>query len=103
MTLLLTCTELVDDKCRLNHRGITLISVPCKIYCTALNNRLREWLEDNEYLCNEQNGFRRGRSCEEHDFSLHSVLNDRKICRKSTFIYFVDMIKGFDTVRRDFL
>ena len=92
-----------DDKCPLNYRGITLISVPCKIYCTVLNNRLREWLEDNECLCDEQNGFRRGRSCEDHIFSLYSILNERKISRKSTFVCFVDMKKAFDTVRWDFL
>ena len=29
-----------DDRQPLNYRGITLISVPCKIYCNILNHRL---------------------------------------------------------------
>lgn len=67
-----------DDRNPLNYRGITLISVPCKIYCTILNSRLSKWLENNDMLCDEQNGFRRDRSCEEHIHSLYSILNDRK-------------------------
>lgn len=80
-----------------------LISVPCKSYCSVLNFRLSKWLEVNDCLCDEQNGFRKGRSCEEHLFSLYSILNDRKIARKSTYVCFVDMRKAFDTVKRDLL
>ena len=92
-----------DDRKPLNYRGITLISVPCKIYCIILNRRLTEWLEDNECLCEEQNGFRKGRSCEEHIHSLYQTLNDRKISRKQTFACFIDMKKAFDTVNRSLL
>ncbi|CAC5399361.1 unnamed protein product [Mytilus coruscus] len=48
-----------DDRNPLNYRGITLISVLCKIYCIILNARLTKWLEDNNYLCEEKNGFRK--------------------------------------------
>ncbi|CAC5414589.1 unnamed protein product [Mytilus coruscus] len=75
-----------DERQPLNYRGITLISVRGKIYCNILNHRLSTWLEKNNVLCDEQNGFRRGRSCEEHIHSLYSVLNDRKISRKSTYV-----------------
>ena len=92
-----------DDRQPLNYRGITLISVPCKIYCNILNHRLSTWLEKNNVLCDEQNGFRKGRSCEEHIHSLYSVLNDRKISRKSTYVCFVDMRKAFDTVQHNLL
>ena len=67
-----------DDRQPLNYRGITLISVPCKIYCNILNHRLSSWLENNKILCDEQNGFRRGRNCEEHIHSPYTILNDRK-------------------------
>jgi hypothetical protein len=66
-----------DDRQPLNYRGITLISVPCKIYCNILNHRLSSWLENNNILCDEQNGFHRVRSCEEHIHSLYTILNDR--------------------------
>ena len=71
-----------DDRQPLNYPGITLISVPCKIYCSILNHRLSSWLENNNILCDEQNGFHRGRSCEEHIHSLYTILNDRKISKK---------------------
>ena len=88
-----------DDRCPLYYRGtcITLISVPCKIHCTVLIHCTREWLEDNEYLCDEHTGFCCVRSCEEQVFSLYSILNDRKNSHKKA------MKKAFDTVRSDFL
>ncbi|CAC5401696.1 unnamed protein product [Mytilus coruscus] len=75
-----------DERIPLNYRGITLISVPCKIYCIILNQRISKWLEDNNHLCEEQNGFRKGRSCEEHIQALYLTLNDRKISRLSTHL-----------------
>ena len=63
----------------LNYRGITLISVPSKIYCYVLNTRLSAWLDENNIICDEQNGFREKRSDEEHIHTLHSIINDRKI------------------------
>ncbi|VDI32581.1 Hypothetical predicted protein, partial [Mytilus galloprovincialis] len=92
-----------DDRNPLNYRGITLVSVPCKIYCIILNARLEKWLEDNNYLCEKQNGFWKGRSCEEHIHSLYQTLNDTKISRKSTFACFIDRKKAFDTVNRTLL
>ena len=35
--------------------------------------------------------------------TLHSIINDRKISRLSTFVCFVDMRKAFDTVQRNLL
>ena len=49
----------------LNYR-IALIYVPSKIYCYVLNTRLSAWLDENSILCDEQNGFREKRNCEEH-------------------------------------
>ena len=92
-----------DNRNPLNYRGITLISVPCKIYCAVLNARLTEWLEDNDMLCDEQNGFRKGRSCEEHILALHSIANTRKLAKQSTYVSFIDLRKAFDTVDRTLL
>ena len=92
-----------DPRDPLSYRGITLISIPCKIYADILNIRLSKWIEDNDYLVEEQNGFRRNRSCMEHIYSLYSVINKRKLNKHSTFACFVDAKKAFDTVNRDCL
>lgn len=41
-----------DNRFPLNYRGIISMSVPYKIYCTVINNRLNKWLEENDCLFN---------------------------------------------------
>ena len=90
-----------DPRVPLNYRGITLISVPCKIYCDVLNRRLSAWLELNNVLVDEQNGFRSKRSCLDHLHTLYTIVNNRKRCKKETFACFIDATKAFDNVQRD--
>ena len=49
-----------DDRQPLNYRGITLVSVPCTVYSYVFDQRLSSWLEHNDILCDERNGFRGG-------------------------------------------
>jgi hypothetical protein len=51
----------------------------------------------------EQNGFRKKRSCVEHLYALHNIVNTRKLSRMSTYVCFIDIKKAFDTVNRDCL
>ncbi|MCG8045103.1 MAG: reverse transcriptase family protein, partial [Candidatus Thiodiazotropha endolucinida] len=92
-----------DPRNPLNYRPITLISIPCKIYANILNARLVKFLEKGNILSDAQNGFRRDRSCQDHVYSLYSIINNRKLKRRDTFACFVDMKKAFDTVNRDCL
>ena len=89
-----------DPRNPLNYRGITLISIPCKIYCSVLNNRLSKWMEEHSILVDEQNGFRRNRSCLDHLYVLHNVINYQKSNKKSAYVCFVDAKKAFDSVDR---
>ena len=75
-----------DPNVPLNYRGISLISCVSKLYSGVLNKRLLSYLEDNKYIAEEQNGFRPGRSCEEHVFTLHSVIQNRLNDKKDTFV-----------------
>ena len=77
-----------------------MISIPCKIYAAILNIRLSNWIEENGYLVEEQNGFRRNRSCMEHIYILYSVINKRKLGKLFIYASFVDAKKAFDTVNR---
>ena len=92
-----------DPRDPLSYRGITLISIPCKIYADILNIRLSKWIEDNNILTDEQNGFRSNRSCMEHIYTLYTVINKRKLAKLPTYACFVDAKKAFDTVSRDCL
>jgi len=57
---------------------------------------------DNENIfAEEQNGFRTGRSCEDHIFTVTNILEDRLNDKKATFAAFIDLEKAFDWVNRD--
>ncbi|XP_062589588.1 uncharacterized protein LOC134251217 [Saccostrea cucullata] len=75
-----------DPKVPLNYQGISLLSTIYKMYSSVLNNRLVSYLEDNILLVDEQNGFRRERSCADHLFKLNSIIQNRK----ETFVTFID-------------
>ena len=92
-----------DPRVPSNYRGISLIPTSCKLYTNILNKRLVKYMEYNEILVDEQNGFRKNRSCEDHIFSLTSILRNRKSDSLPTFTCFIDMAKAFDRVNRDIL
>ena len=68
-----------------------------------MNSRLTEFLEENNIIVDEQNGFRKQRSCIDHIFTLSCIVNNRIIKNKNTFAAFIDMSKAFDSVNREFL
>ena len=86
-----------------DYRGISLQSVVTKVLCYIMNSRLCEYLEHLNLLVEEQNGFRKGRSCQDHIFSLHSIIHCRKILRQDTYALFIDFRKAFDSVNRELL
>ena len=92
-----------DPRLPSNFRGITLMSVPCKIYCQILNTRLSSWIEEHGHIAEEQNGFRPNRSCMDHLSALYNVISLQKDKKKSALICFVDAKKAFDNVNRSCL
>ena len=85
------------------YRGITIQSCITKVFCKVLNNRLRNYLEVNEIIKDEQNGFRKDRSCQDHVSSLYFLLENRKLNKLDTYACFVDFRKAFDSVTRELL
>ena len=65
--------------------------------------RLQKYLELNNILVEEQNGFRASRSCIDHIFSLCTILRNRKSLGLETFLSFIDYKKAFDSVDRHLL
>lgn len=87
----------------LSYRGISLNSTVSKLYSSVLNNRLSHFIDRNNLLCDEQNGFRSGRSCLDHLFTLTSVIRNRKLQKKPTFACYIDFAKAFDVINRPLL
>ena len=79
-----------DKRLPMNYRGISLLSCISKLYSNLINRRLSKYLEDNDILAEEQNGFRRARSCEDHIFTPNSIIRNNKL----TFATFIDLKKG---------
>ncbi len=91
-----------DKRIPLNYRGISLLCCISKIYSTIINNRLMDFLDGNNVLVDEQNGFRPNRSCTDHIFNLTSVIRN-KIDTGSVFTAFIDFRKAFDCINRELL
>ena len=92
-----------DPRIPMNYRGISLLPVTAKLYSACILNRISKYLEDNDMLCNEQNGFHPRRSCLDHIFSLHNICKVRKNLKLETFLTFIDFRKAFDCVHHDFM
>ena len=91
----------MDPRDPLSYRGIALASSVYKIYCSVINERLSRWVEDNDKVTDEQNGFRRKRSTIDHVSSLTSLIETRKKLKKSTFCAFIDFKKAYDSINRE--
>lgn len=57
------------------------------------------YLESNDVLADEQNGFRKDRSCEDHLFTLNSLIHNNS----NLYVAFIDLQKCFDFVDRDMM
>ena len=52
-----------DKRLPMNYRGVSLSSCIRKLYSSLLNKRIMSNLENNDILANEQNDFRKNKSC----------------------------------------
>ena len=87
----------------LNYRGISLLCTISKVYSSVLNNRINKYFSMVNLLSDYQNGFRKGGSCEDHAFTLSTVLRNIIQAKQSTFIAYIDFEKAFDWVDRNML
>ena len=80
-------------------RGITLLSVPSKVFTRILLNRLKEACDN--HLREEQAGFRKGRSCAEQIATLRIIIEQSIEWQSPLYITFVDFEKAFDSISRE--
>ena len=84
-----------------NWRGVTLLSVPGKVLCLILLERLK--VELDSLIRDEQAGFRPGRSCSDQIFTLRNIIEQCIEYQNSIYLNFVDFKKAFDSIHRDSL
>ena len=84
-----------------NSRGVTLLSVPGKIFGKVLINRIKDGVDKE--LRNEQAGFREGRSTVEQLFILRNIIEQSVEWQAGLHINFVDFEKSLDSVHRESL
>jgi len=84
-----------------NYRGISLLSIPGKVYASVLEKRIRAITERK--VLEEQGAFRRGRSCVDQLFIVRQL--GEKIIEKNRrmLMVCVDLEKAYDRVDRELL
>ena len=90
-----------DARNPLNYRGISLAPACYKLYRGVLNSRLETFVDENNLLSDEQNGFRKSRSTLDHLSTLTSLTETRKSMKKDIFVAFIDFSKAYDSIPRD--
>ena len=84
-----------------NYRGITLLSIPGKIFNRILLERMKDAVD--EILRDNQAGFRSSRSCTDQIATLRIIVEQTMEWNSSLYINFVDYRKAFDSIHRDTL
>lgn len=82
-----------DRKDCQNYRGITVSSVVAKIYKRILATRLTKKTESK--MQEEQSAFRKGRSVEDHLFTLKQTITKIRQKKREAWFVFVDLEKAF--------
>jgi hypothetical protein len=81
-----------------NWRGITLLSISSKIFSRIILQRITTAVDG--ILRQEQAGFRKGKSCIDHIFTLRQILEQSHEWNGSLYVVFVDFEKAFDSLHR---
>ena len=84
-----------------NYRGITLLSVPGKVFNRIILERMKE--EVDRELRDHQAGFRKERSCTDQIATLRIILEQSLEWNSSLYVCFIDYEKAFDSLDRQTL
>ena len=84
-----------------NYRGITLLSIPGKIFNRVLLERMKDAVD--KHLRDQQAGFRKNRSCADQIATLRIIIEQSIEWNSPLLVNFVDYEKAFDSVDRRML
>ena len=84
-----------------NYRGITLLSIPGKVFNRVLLNRMKDAVDPQ--LRDQQAGFRKDRSCTDQIATLRIILEQSLEWNSPLYVNFIDYEKAFDSVDRQTL
>ena len=83
------------DECG-SYRGISLLSIPGKVYARILTVRMMEITESR--VSEEQGGFRKGRGCVDQIFTVRMTAEKYLAKGKKLYVAFMDLEKAYDRV-----
>ena len=84
-------------------RPITLLPLPGKIMERLIHNKVYPYLEENNILASNQNGFRKQHGTTDTIFKFISHVIDNMNDKKVTIAVFIDFKKAFDTLNHQIL
>ena len=84
-----------DLSCCSNYRGITLLSIPGKVFNRVWLRRMKDAIDPQ--LREQQAGFRKNRSCTDQIVTLRIILEQSLEWNSPLYISFVDYEKAFDS------
>ena len=84
-----------------NHRGSILTPTTTRLLASIILHRLTPAREN--YIREQQAGFRPGRGCIDHIFTLRQHLEYRNTFHRFTIVIFLDLKAAFDSVDREAL
>ena len=87
-----------DRKVCNNTRGISLLSVPGKVFTRVMLNRVNDTVD--EALRENQCGFRKGRGCSDQIFLLRQLIEKKLEFNEDLVMCFIDFAQAYDSIWR---
>ena len=78
-----------------NYRGISLCDISSRLYSSIINNRLQEWIEQNNLRGECQAGFKKDYSTVDHMFTLMAMIQKQFALDRKLYVPFIDFEKAF--------
>ena len=77
-----------------NYRGISPCDASSKLYSTIINNKLREWVKQNNITGEYEAGFKRRYSTIDRMFTLLACVQKQFAANRKLYVTFIDFQKG---------